>query len=191
LGDSLGGVDSAAGALADGAAAADTGAIAEGLTEGLGEGISNAASSTASATEAAAEAGGGLLNPSTASNALAATPATPAAEAASMSAENAALGGFDGLGGTGVIAPPSPGGLSQWWSGLSSTAKAKMLSGGADAAMKYWDQNQKNEFEREKYNLSREQYDTSMKNASAQPVVQFKSYAPPKTSGLLNPTAKG
>lgn len=186
--DGLGGtgIDATAGSLS--ADVAGSAAGADGAVTGLTQGIGGGAETVAGAGDSA-----GLLNPSSTSAATSSAPAATApagaaAEGGAMNADNLALGGADGMGGTGVIAPPAPGGIQGWWANLSATTKAKLLSGAADAAMKGWDQNQKNEFEREKFNLSQQQYNTSMANASAQPVVKF---APVKTGGLLNPTARG
>jgi len=178
------GIDTAAGSLGEAAA----GGVADAATTaGVGEAATTGADALASSTGGS----GGLLNPTATADSLVATPGAAPAAANGMSAENLALGGADGLGGTGVLAPPPPGGIQGWWSKLTDTTKAKLLSGAADGLMKGWDANQRNEFEREKLNLDKQRYDTSMANASAQPVVAFKQYTPAKTGGLLNPTAKG
>jgi len=179
------GIDTAAGSLGEAA----TGGLADAATTaGVGD---VAATTGGEALASEASTGGGLLNPSATADSLVATPGAAPAAANGMSADNLALGGADGLGGTGVLAPPPPGGIQGWWSKLTDTTKAKLLSGAADGLMKGWDANQRNEFEREKLNLDKQRYDTSMANASAQPVVAFKQYAPAKTGGLLNPTTKG
>lgn len=185
--DGMGGVDAAAGTLdaASGADAASSGIQAATSGSGVTEGL-DAASKGVDAASGAGQSGGGLLSPSSASAPLASTPAPVASVAPATGSATAAPFESGFVGSDVALAPPPAGGIQQWWAKLSPLDKAKMVSGGADAAMKYWDASQRNEFEREKFNLSQQQYNTSVSNANAQPKVAFKQYAP--TQGLLTPS---
>lgn len=87
----------------------------------------------------------------------------------------------------GAIAPPEytdPGSISKWWSNLSEPVKNKILTMGEKAAgslFNGWTQDQKMAFEREKFNLEQQKYNTSVANANAQPTT-----IKPPAGGLLN-----
>lgn len=183
--DGMGGIDATAGTLdaASGADAASSGIQAATSGSGVTEGL-DAASKGVDAASGAGQSSGGLLTPSNASAPLTATPAPVATAAPSAATATPFESGF--VGSDVALAPPPAGGIQQWWAKLSPLDKAKMVSGGADAAMKYWDASQRNEFEREKFNLTQQQYNTSVSNANAQPQVAFKKYSP--TQGLLSPS---
>lgn len=173
ISESAGSLEGTAGSI-ESAANVGGGSTAEGLTSGLGE---------------SAEAGsGGLLSPSTAGQSVGA-PAMPGSEAGATAqgALNTAINS-----GAGALAPPTGTdsfSISKWWSGMSDATKNRLLQMGGQAAgglFEGWTQEQKLAFEREKANLARDQYNTSMKNASAQPKVAFKPVSP-ITGGLLTP----
>jgi hypothetical protein len=175
------GVDAGAGTLGGGSEAIAGAVDATGAgTAGLGEAASGGADLASGAGAADSAGSDGLLNPAAKADALASAP----------SAAGASVAPFEsGFVGTDVaLTPPPATGIQGWWAKLTPDTKAKLLSGAANSVMAGWDQSQKNAFEREKFNLPQQQYNTSVSNANAQPVVAF---APVKSAGLLNPTTKG
>lgn len=179
------GVSGAAGTI-EGAEAA--GAALEGIgssaaqgatTAGLGEAASSAAS-------AAGETGGLLSAGGSAGNI--GTPVIQLGDASGL-AQSAA----QGIGNTvtnAVVAPASTtsSGISGWWNGLSESTKNKLLQVGGQAAsgaMEGWTTEQKLAFERERQRLEQERYNTSQRNANAQPIVRFAPVQP--SAGILTP----
>lgn len=87
----------------------------------------------------------------------------------------------------GAIAPPTgtdPGSISQWWSNLPEARKNMVLQMGGKAVgglFEGWTQEQKMAFERERFNLEQQKYNTSVSNANAQPTT-----IKPPVGGLLN-----
>lgn len=187
----LGGVDAAAGSLGATEGAEGVVSAAENTTAGLG----NAGEAASGAAETG---GGGLLNPQS-SSALSSTPqASVAPGAPSIGGQAVSSTGdlANSAVGAGTVAPPvdtTSNGIAQWWSKQPESTKNRILQMGGQAVGSLfdgWTAEQKMALQREQMNLDKQKYDTSMANASAQPVVRFKSYTPP-TGGLLNPTTKG
>jgi hypothetical protein len=76
------------------------------------------------------------------------------------------------------------GSVKDWWKSLGEQEKAAALKGVGDMASGLfagWSQDQKNEFEREKYNFEKEMMLQKTANANAQPIMKFKPVV-----GLIN-----
>lgn len=81
--------------------------------------------------------------------------------------------------------PPAtnPGAIKSWWGGLDENMKNRIVQGGTQAVRGLfdgWTQEQKLALERERMNLDKDRYATSVANANAQPSIAFKPV------GLLN-----
>lgn len=181
---------SAAGGIAD----ASNGV---GQTAGMLDVSSNAAQGTdlTSAANTAAEgstaAPRGLLSQSM-SQPLSATPQSSLAADA-----NSITGGVGQTIGAGsAILPPAAtdsGSIASWWAKQTEPVKSRILQMGAQAAggmFEGWTAEQKLALEREKMNLEKQRYDTSMSNSSSQPTVRFKPNMP-ANYGLLTATKRG
>lgn len=166
------------------------GAAIESAVEGIGAAASEGATAGLSGVSSAATGvgeTGGLL--SAGSSGGFGIPSVPGM----AEATGAASGAMQGV--TGAIAAPATttsSGISGWWNGLSEATKNKLLQVGGQAAsglMEGWTAEQKLAFERERQRLEQERYSTSMRNASAQPVVRFQKVNPvTQGTGLLTPT---
>lgn len=198
--EALAGLDSAAGLGGATAGLGDVAASA-GETSGL-LGASDSIAQSGGLIEPAASSasgGGGLLGATTTPTSLVATP-TSASGPLDASAIKAPWTGGAGVTpsdpfgmntfGTGAITPPAGTdsfSVSKWWGGLSEPMKSKVLQMGgqfAGSLFDGWSAEQKLALERERMNLEKSKFDTSQKNASAQPIVKFQNYTAP-TTGLL------
>ncbi len=203
------GLGAGAASLASGLFGAAEGASAVDAAARAAAGTSDAAFDSWAATQGAAESTAGLdaFGGSTPSWAGQSSATTTEGLGNSVLSASKGMGqpggGMTGMGATqgdvgsqtlkfaekaGAITPPpatDPGSMKSWWQGLSEARKNTILQMGTQAVgglFDGWTAEQKLAFERERFNLEQQKYNTGVLNANAQPTI----IRPPASGGLLN-----
>lgn len=197
--EGLAGLDSTAGMSGATASLGESAANAGETTGLLGASDSIAQSAGMTDIASAPSTGTGILSAPATPAPLVATPSTGALDPNAVKAPWSPSTGAtaaDPFGmntfGSGSIAPPAgtdQGSIAKWWGSLSDNTKQQVLGKAVGGLFDGWTEEQKRALERERLNLEKQKFDTSVSNANSQPKVAFKPFTPP-TKGLLTPTPR-